>query len=70
MRTMNKLLQRTLMAYRPLYLHGLLRDGQYHLPAVVPSGEAAPSTRSSHRRMLLLALTGLRHRPFLPRSPS
>ena len=32
LRAMNKLLQRTVAAYRPLYLHGLLLDGQYRLP--------------------------------------
>lgn len=51
---MNKLLQRTLMAYRPLYLHGLLLDGQYRLPKTDPPG--APRTR---QRSLLLALTQL-----------
>lgn len=29
---MNKLIDRILMAYRPLYLRGLLMDGQYRLP--------------------------------------
>ena len=29
---MSSLLNRVLMAYRPLYLCGLLMDGQYHLP--------------------------------------
>ena len=29
---MHPILHRALKAYRPLYLHGLLRDGQYPLP--------------------------------------
>lgn len=30
---MSNLIDRVLMAYRPLYLRGLLMDGQYRLPA-------------------------------------
>lgn len=30
---MSDFLQRVLMAYRPLYLRGLLLDGQYRFPA-------------------------------------
>jgi len=30
---MSPLIDRILMAYRPLYLRGLLMDGQYRLPA-------------------------------------
>jgi len=30
---MSQLIDRILMAYRPLYLRGLLMDGQYRLPA-------------------------------------
>lgn len=29
---MNNLIHRVLMAYRPMYLRGLLMDGQYRLP--------------------------------------
>jgi hypothetical protein len=57
---MNKLLQHALMAYRPLYLNGLLLDGRYRLPS---SAEAAPSPSSSStrsgKRALLVALGGL-----------
>ena len=49
-------IDRVLMAYRPLYLHGLLLDGQYRLPAA-----SAPKPNARRRRMLLAALTGLRH---------
>lgn len=66
---MNTILQRTLMAYRPLYLNGLLRDGQFHLPATAPNEPSAPM-RSTRPRMLLLALTGLRHYLFSQRSSS
>jgi hypothetical protein len=31
---MSQLIDRILMAYRPLYLRGLLMDSQYRLPAV------------------------------------
>ncbi|MEO8997868.1 MAG: hypothetical protein ABI227_05495 [Rhodanobacter sp.] len=58
---MHPILHRALKAYRPLYMHGLLRDGQYRLPAVAAPDEPAASTRSTRPRMLLLALTGLRH---------
>jgi hypothetical protein len=50
-------IDRVLMAYRPLYLQGLLRDGQYRLPATT----ARPQSARPRRRMLLVALTGLRH---------
>ena len=49
-------IDRVLMAYRPLYLHGLLLDGQYRLAAA-----SAPKPNARRRRMLLAALTGLRH---------
>lgn len=65
---MHPILHRTLKAYRPLYLHGLLRDGQYHLPAVTASDEPSAPTRPIRLRMLLLALTGLRHHPSSSRS--
>ena len=54
--TRKSAIDRVLMAYRPLYLQGLLRDGQYRLPA---SPAQKPAAR--RRRMLLAALTGLRH---------
>ncbi len=40
-------LGRILMAYRPLYLRGLLMDGQYTLPARPAPAPAAESSRSS-----------------------
>lgn len=49
-------IDRVLMAYRPLYLHGLLLDGQYRRPSTGARKHAA-----KRRRMLLAALTGLRH---------
>ncbi len=42
---MNKFLQRTVMAYRPLYLHGLLLDGQYRLPRSGPPPAVDPAPR-------------------------
>lgn len=67
---MNPILQRTLRAYRPLYLHGLLKDGQYRLPALHPPDDpaATASAARSGRRMLLVALTGVGHRLFNYRS--
>lgn len=57
---MNTLLQRVLKAYRPLYLRGLLLDGQYRLPKS-PAADAAAATPPSRRRMQPVVLTGLRH---------
>ncbi len=51
--TNRTVLDRVLMAYRPLYLNGLLLDGQYKLPKATPT-DAAPRAR---RRALLAALT-------------
>jgi len=50
---MNKTLQRTVRAYRPLYLHGLLLDGQYRLPRADPPPVAAAARRA---RPALLAM--------------
>jgi hypothetical protein len=52
---MNKLLQRTVMAYRPLYLHGLLLDGQYRLPKADLPGAAGMAR--ARQRTLLASLT-------------
>ncbi|MBD8881692.1 hypothetical protein IHE49_14495 [Rhodanobacter sp. 7MK24] len=49
-------IDRVLMAYRPLYLRGLLLDGQYRLPSATARKPGTP-----RRRMLLAALTDLRH---------
>ena len=38
---------RILMAYRPLYLRGLLMDGQYRLPARPEPAAAVETERSS-----------------------
>jgi len=65
---MNPILRRTLIAYRPLYLRGLLVDGQYRLPRTDLPASPAPSANRSHRRGLLTALTGLPHHLFHPRS--
>jgi hypothetical protein len=61
---MHPILRRVLKAYRPLYLHGLLRDGQNHSPAADAPNELSAPARSIRPRMLLLALTGLRHHLF------
>ena len=69
---MNKILQRTLMAYRPLYLNGLLLDGRPGLPASLAQHDPAPPDREarSGRRVLLVALTGLGRHLFSHRSKS
>ncbi|WNL46220.1 hypothetical protein RKE25_00895 [Dyella sp. BiH032] len=41
---MGSLMNRVLMAYRPLYLRGLLMDGQYRL---LPSPEPPPRGRGA-----------------------
>jgi len=52
---MRPTLHRALKAYRPLYLNGLLLDGQYRLPK--PAGVPARPPR----RGLLVALAALLH---------
>jgi hypothetical protein len=54
------MLDRVLMAYRPLYLQGLLLDGQYRLPQAARRKDA--HGRPVHRRhFTLVALLGLHH---------
>lgn len=55
---MNPFLQRVLMAYRPMYLNGLLLDGQYKWPKTDSPDDPAGSARSSRsrQRSLLAAL--------------
>ncbi|MFC5438331.1 hypothetical protein ACFPME_17350 [Rhodanobacter umsongensis] len=55
---MNRFLQRALMAYRPLYLNGLLLDGRYQLPKTGLPGDPVEPVRSprSRQRALLAAL--------------
>lgn len=59
---MKPMLQRVLMAYRPLYLNGLLLDGQYKLPKADPT-DAAAGTPRVRRRTLLAALTHIVFHP-------
>ncbi|MEW9571613.1 hypothetical protein ABQJ54_07610 [Rhodanobacter sp. Si-c] len=54
--TNKTMIDRVLMAYRPLYLQGLLINGQYRLPATTARKHAA-----KRQDILLTALTGLRH---------
>jgi hypothetical protein len=54
--TKKSAIDRVLMAYRPLYLRGLMLDGQYR-----PLVPVASTPAVQRRRMLLAALTGLRH---------
>jgi hypothetical protein len=58
---MNPRLHRMLQAYRPLYLHGALKDGHYRLPsAAIPADPLRPASGPASRmRMLLVALGGL-----------
>lgn len=53
---MHPALHRVLLAYRPLYLNGLLKDGPYRLPDREP-GAARPA--STAPRALLVALSPL-----------
>ena len=58
--TKKPMLDRVLMAYRPLYLQGLLLDGQYHLPQAAKPKDT--HERPVHRRRFtLVALLGLHH---------
>lgn len=57
---MNPLSHRVLKAYRPLYQRGLLMDGQYRWPSPEKSVDLSKAVSSSHPRMLLVAMTGLR----------
>jgi hypothetical protein len=69
---MNPILQRTLMAYRPLRLRGLLMDGQYRWPAANASNdqqESAPAGQP-RRRILLAALTCLYYGNFFKQGKS
>jgi hypothetical protein len=74
MTTMHTALHRVLMAYRPLYMNGLLRDGQFHLPRVVdPPGlepASAPAPAPVPRRGLRMALANLLHLDSRHRSKS
>jgi hypothetical protein len=67
---MNPILQRVLIAYRPLRQRGLLMDGQYRWPGVDVSNDSQESTPAARprRRMLLAALTSLYHGNFFKRS--
>ncbi len=56
---MNKFLHHALMAYRPLYLNGLLLDGRCRLPAAQAAHEPAPALARPRKRALLVALGGL-----------
>ena len=63
---MNPILQRVLIAYRPLCQRGLLMDGQYRWPAVDVSNDSQESAPAARPRqcMLLAALSGLQHSIF------
>jgi len=52
---MNKLQQRVLAAYRPLYLHGQMMDGWSHRPKTAPA--QASDTAGVRQRTLLAALS-------------
>jgi len=58
--TKKSAIDRVLMAYRPLYLQGLLLDGQYRLPTK-PAREGEQDRPADRRRLTLVALTGLHH---------
>ncbi|MFC4765487.1 hypothetical protein [Dyella koreensis] len=62
---MSDFLQRVLQGYRPLYLRGLLMDGQYRLPVsppveTRPRGKPVPATRPPRLQTIAtVAMTGL-----------
>ncbi|GAB2573309.1 hypothetical protein ISP15_04380 [Dyella jejuensis] len=63
---MNHFIHRVLAAYRPMYLRGLLMDGQYHLPAPPEKPpakgkliELTPAFEPSRRRVVLAAATAV-----------
>lgn len=56
--TNTTLLDRVVTAYRPLYLHGLLLDGQYRLPTKA-AREGEQHRPADRRRLTLVALAGL-----------
>ncbi|SFR95860.1 hypothetical protein SAMN05216570_1283 [Dyella sp. OK004] len=62
---MSDFLQRVLQGYRPLYLRGLLLDGQHRLPvssppATKPHGRPASTTRPPRLQTIAtVAMTGL-----------
>jgi hypothetical protein len=55
-------IERILMAYRPLYLRGLLMDGQYTLPARPTPAPVVETERSSTE-------VAAERMPSLPRKP-
>ena len=57
--TKKSAIDRVLKAYRPLYLQGLLLDGQYRLPRAAAQEEGRE--RPARPRLTLVALTGLHH---------
>jgi len=56
---MGSLIDRVLMAYRPLYLRGLLMDGQYRL---LPAPQVRPETPASGLAAVL-AIAAAARRP-------
>jgi hypothetical protein len=57
---MSNFLDRVLMAYRPLYLRGLLQDGQYRLFAAAERSRPVPACRVvPAQTVATMALTGL-----------
>ncbi|WP_158881096.1 hypothetical protein [Rhodanobacter sp. L36] len=60
---MSPALNDLIQAYRPLYLHGLRMDGHSRPPSIGSPFDSPPRVTgsTSRKRMLLVALTGLRH---------
>ncbi|HET7330410.1 hypothetical protein [Dyella sp.] len=66
---MSQLIDRILMAYRPLYLRGLLMDGQYRLPAAPEKKpekgdrvvQLTPAFEPERKRVLLTPATAARN---------
>jgi hypothetical protein len=64
---MKDLMNRVLLAYRPLYLRGLLMDGQYRSPApqenLPPKGKKrihlTPALQPGRRRVLIATAVGM-----------
>jgi hypothetical protein len=64
--TMKTPLERILAAYRPLYLRGLLLDGQYRLPATRAAEVPAANATHPQRRHPRKPLAALSQRLFVP----
>lgn len=59
---MKPMLHRVLMAYRPLYLNGLLLDGRCRLPKANPTDAGSAARRRQRTLLAALIPTVFHHR--------